>query len=76
MSKEIIRQYKFDKNNNEIYYKSSAKYEEWKEYDENNNLTHWKSFDTIDNEKKEKWYRYNKNNEKIRITEKEFNNIK
>ncbi len=67
---ETIREY--DKNNNLIRSKYFDGYEIWSEYDENNNKIHYK-----DNDDFEEWYKYdNENNEKIKITKKEYKEIK
>ena len=47
---------KFDKNGNEIYFKSSDGYEFWHEYDENGNCIHFKNSDGY-----EQWFEYDTN---------------
>ncbi len=62
----------YDKNNNLIYHKSSDDYEWWYKYDKNENLIHFK-----DSNGSERWYKYDNNSGKrIKITGKEFNEIK
>ena len=52
----------YDKNENEIHYKSFSGYEQWYEYDANGNLTHRK--DSYGNEA---WYEYDKNGNLIHM---------
>ena len=73
--------YKYDKNNNLIYYKHNdglKEEERWSEYDENNNLVYYKDKFSTDYkiEYREFWYRYSKSGKQIEITEQEFENIK
>ena len=71
----------YDKNGNEIHYKSFSGYEQWYEYDANGNLTHrkdsygneaWHEYDKNGNlihmknsDGYEDWYEYDKNGNKI-----------
>jgi YD repeat-containing protein len=75
--------YKYDKNNNEIYFKSSIGSELWHEYDENNKVIHfknesgyeyWNEYDQkgnlihkVDSHKNETWYTYDNNNNIITL---------
>jgi len=67
MSNKEIKEY--DKNNNLIYFKNQNGSEFWQEYDENNNCIHYK--DSYG----EYWYKYDKDNKRIRITHQEFKQI-
>ncbi len=68
------RWYKYDENNNEVYYRSSGSFEEWRKYDEENRILYYKNFDKIEDDKKEKWYKYDKYGQ-VSITEQEFERI-
>ena len=50
----------YDKNNNEIHYKSSDGFESWREYDSNNNVIHFKNSRGY-----EYWSEYDSNNNQI-----------
>ncbi len=82
---------KYDKNNNEIYWKYGS-LEYWWEYDENNNCIYFKNIEGFeiwykydennneiyyrDSDGREFWYKHGENNiYAIEITEKEFNEI-
>ena len=52
--------WKFDKNNNVIHYKSSSGIEYWNEYDSNHNMIHVKNSSGF-----ESWYEYDSNNNLI-----------
>ena len=64
--------YKYDENNNCVYYKNSlgSGYENWQKYDENNNIIHYKSSNGT-----ESWCKYDKKGRTIYITEKEYKEI-
>ena len=66
---DIIHTWKYDENNNLIY--TDRKFDTFwwytkRRYDENNRLIYYNS------DGKEKWYRYDENNKKIKMTKEQF----
>ncbi len=65
----------YDENNNVIYYKRSgcdkSWNESWSEYDGNRNQIHYRN-----DKGYEKWWKYNKNDDRIEIAKIEFEKIK
>ncbi len=73
-SYDVEHQYEYDKNNNEILHIKSFEGICWitkKKYDEKNRVIYLKDING-----KENWYKYDKKNEQIEITKKEFKEIK
>ena len=71
---DVEHQYEYDKNNNMTVHIKSFEGIKWitkKKYDENNRLIYVKDINGEQN-----WYKYNKKNEQIEITKKEFKEIK
>ena len=68
MSKTIR---KYDKRDNLVYYKYPDGFEIWWEHDENNNIIYTKDSEGL----REEWYKYDKLNKRINITEKEYKEI-